>query len=267
MVFDLMSKSHDSIFSLAGKVALVTGAGSGIGRAVAEAIAEAGGNVVCTDIDESRAKATESLLLITEAEHLSVGCDVTDEGSVQAGVDLAMDHFGHLDIVVANAGVSDPDGRLLHEYSSDVWDEVIRTNLKGVFYTNRAALRAMVPRASGKVINVASMWGLVGTAGARPLPGYAASKGAVINLTRELALEYAPYNIQVNAICPGFFRTGLAGGVYDSPQAVEAMSKLVPMGRIAETSEIKGAAVFLSSDASSYVTGQMLIVDGGYLAK
>jgi NAD(P)-dependent dehydrogenase (short-subunit alcohol dehydrogenase family) len=125
----------------------------------------------------------------------------------------------------------------------------------------------MMRQNSGKVINIASMWGLVGASSVFPIPAYNSSKGAVVNLTRELALQYAPYNIQVNAICPGFFRTRLADGAYDDPNFVKAITDFTPMGRVAEAEEIKGTALYLASDASNYTTGLMMVTDGGCMAK
>lgn len=140
-------------------------------------------------------------------------------------------------------------------------------DLHGVFYCARECLKVMVGQGSGKVVNIASIWGITGASSVFPIPAYNAAKGAVVNLTREMGLQYATQGIQVNAICPGFFRSRLAGGAYDDPDFVAAITEFTPMKRVAEASEIRGAAVFLASAASDYMTGQMLVLDGGVLAK
>ena len=172
-----------------------------------------------------------------------------------------------MDITFANAGVADRTPQPLHDYPTDEWNRVVAVNLQGVFYTDREALRIMSRQQSGKLINVASMWGLAGASSVFPIPAYNATKGAVVNLTRELALQYAKSNVQINALCPGFFRTRLADGAYDDPDFVEAIRGFTPMGRVADAEEMKGSALYLASDASSFTTGLMLVTDGGCMAK
>jgi len=173
--------------------------------------------------------------------------------------------FGRLDILFNNAGIGDPEPKQLHEYPSDAWHRVVGINQHGVFYCAREALKRMLPKHRGKIINVASMWGLAGSSSVFPLPAYVATKGAVVNLTRELALQYAAQGINVNAICPGFFRTKL--GPFEDPAFLKAITDFTPAGRIAEAEEIKGTAVYLASAASDFVHGLMLVIDGGCLAK
>jgi len=168
-------------------------------------------------------------------------------------------------VLFNNAGIADPEPFLLHDYPTDQWRRVLAVDLEGVFLCAREALKIMVPRRRGKVVNTASMWGLSGSSSLFPAPAYTAAKGAVVNLTRELGLQYAPHNIQVNALCPGFFRSNLGG--YDNPEVLQAMIDFTPMGRVADTAEIKGPALFLASAASDFMTGQTLVVDGGCLAK
>jgi NAD(P)-dependent dehydrogenase (short-subunit alcohol dehydrogenase family) len=166
-----------------------------------------------------------------------------------------------------NAGIADPQALLLHEYPTENWRAVLDVDLHGVFFCAREALKVMVRQQSGKIINIASIWGLAGSSSLFPALAYNAAKGAVVNLTRELGLEYARQGIQVNALCPGFYQTNLSRGAIDDPQARAAVTAFIPMDRIAEAAEIKGPALFLASAASDYMTGQTLVVDGGCLAK
>lgn len=255
------------LFDLSGRIAVVTGAGKGLGCEIAEAMAEAGAHVVCADVDEAGNERTAARVRALGREALALRCDVTREADVVALFRAADAHFGGVDIAFANAGIADPLPQPLHDYPSEDWHRVMAVNLTGVFHTDREALKIMVRQQRGKLINVASMWGLAGASSVFPIPAYNASKGAVVNLTRELALQYAPYNIQVNAICPGFFRTRLADGAYDDPGFVAAITAFTPMGRVADASEMKGTALYLASDASSFTTGLMLVADGGCMAK
>jgi NAD(P)-dependent dehydrogenase (short-subunit alcohol dehydrogenase family) len=255
------------MFDLSGKVAVITGAANGLGFMFSEAMAEAGADVVCGDIDAKGNNATVERVRQIGRRGLAVSCDVTDEQQVAELFRAAQKEFAHVDIAFANAGVADPVPSLLHEYETKHWEKVVAVNLTGVFYTCREALKLMVPQKKGKVITVASMWGLAGASSVFPIPAYNASKGAVVNLTRELALEYAPFNIQVNSLCPGFHRTHLADGAYDNPDFVNAITAFTPMNRVAEAYEIKGTALYLASDASSFVTGLILVADGGCMAK
>ena len=243
------------IFSVKGKVALVTGAAAGLGREMALALAENGALVAQLDRDLCPDLGPDALTL--------QAC-VTRKAEVEYAVAQTIARYGRLDILVANAGVSDAHPALLHETSDDDWQRVIDINLHGTFLTTRAALRPMLEQAAGKIITVASMWGLAAPAGLFPRPAYAASKGAIINLPRELALQSAPHNIQVNALCPGFFRTATRPR---SAEAAEIMAAYTPQGRIADASEIKGSLLYLASSASDFVTGTTLVVDGGVLAR
>ena len=255
------------MFDLTGQVAVITGAGSGLGFQFAEAMAEAGARVVCADIVAESAEKTAAHVTQMGGEALAVRCDVTREDEVAGLFAAALETFGTVDIAFANAGIGDPQPLLLHEYPTENWEKVVAINMAGVFYTCREALRIMFPKKRGKIINTASMWGLAGPSSVFPIPAYAATKGAVVNLTRELALQYAPHNIQVNAICPGFFRTRISDGAYDDNGCVETVSAFTPMGRVAEAAEIKGTALYLASAASSFTTGLMLVTDGGCMAK
>lgn len=252
-------------FLLNGQVAAITGAASGLGVSFAEAMAEAGASVVLIDVDANGLAKTAELARGFGVRAVTLLADVSDEHSVAQAFAQADADFGRLDILFNNAGIGDPEPKKLHEYSTDVWHRVVAINLHGAFYCAREALKRMVPKRRGKIINVASMWGLSGPSSIFPLPAYAATKGAVVNLTRELALQYAAQGINVNAICPGFFRTKL--GPFDDPAFVRAITDYTPAGRIAEPEEIKGTAVYLASAASDFVHGLMLLIDGGCMAK
>lgn len=242
------------IFSVKGKVALITGAAAGLGRAMAETLAENGALVAQLDRDPCPDLQNA----------LTLHADVTQKAQIEAAVAQTLTHFGRLDILVANAGVSDADPALLHETDDADWHRVIDINLHGTFLICRAALRPMLDQGAGKIITVASMWGLAAPAGLFPRPAYAASKGAIVNLTRELALQYARHNIQVNALCPGFFRTATRPR---SAEAAAQMAAYTPQGRLADVSEIRGSLLYLASSASDFVTGTTLVVDGGVLAR
>ena len=254
--------SISDIFNVAGKVAFVTGAGSGLGREMAIAMAENGAKVACFDLNRDGLEKTKELI---NGDIICLVGDVSDEMVVDAAFAECAEKLGLVDVLFANAGIGDPEPGLLHEYSTENWQRVIDVNLKGVFNSDRAALRHMMQTGAGKIINTASMWGLAGSSSVFPLPAYNATKGAVVNLTRELGLQYAELNIQVNAICPGFFLTEL--GPYDDPEFMAATKGFTPMNRVAAASEIKGTALYLASSASDFVTGTSLVIDGGCMAK
>jgi len=259
--------TYPKLFDLTGQVAVVTGAASGLGVAFCEAIAEAGADVVCADIDrKGLGKIAEHIRSLGQ-KALLVECDVSNENDVIKMMKQTNSEFGRLDILFNNAGIADVEPSPVHLYKTENWLKVMSVDVNGVFFCAREALKIMIGQKSGKIINIASMWGLAGSSSVFPIPAYSTAKGAVVNLTRELALEYAPYNIHVNAICPGFYRTRLAGGAYDDPEFVKAVTAFTPMNRIADAEEIKGTALYLASAASDYVTGLMLVADGGCMAK
>jgi gluconate 5-dehydrogenase len=249
------------IFSVAGKVAFVTGAAAGLGRAMAEALGENGAILWLYDRDGAALEAAANSLRGQGVKVTTVAGDVTDGAALAGAIDDLMAHEGRLDICVANAGISDASPTLLHQVTDADWARVLDVNLNGVFLTCRAALAVMVAQGHGKVITVASMWGLAAPAGAFPRPAYAASKGAVVNLTREMALHYADKGIQVNALCPGIFQTETR------PRDPTAAIAYTPMGRLGRPDEIKGSLLYLASSASDFVTGTTLVVDGGVLAR
>ncbi|HDM75337.1 MAG TPA: SDR family NAD(P)-dependent oxidoreductase, partial [Deltaproteobacteria bacterium] len=252
-------------FDLSGKVALVTGAASvpkvsyekvlsqigapsnlieaarewerestatNLGSAFAEAMAEAGADIVICDKNVEGLRETEEKIIKMGRKCLSLICDVTDEIQVSKMIQDIVNHYGHLDILINNAGIAGV-AKMIHEYSTEEWNEVIAVNLQGVFYCCREALKVMVQQKSGKIINIASIWGLAGSSSIIAIPAYCAAKGAVANLTRELGLEYATYGINVNAICPGFFISGIANRAYENPDFVKAVLGFIPMGKLA----------------------------------
>ena len=249
------------MFDLDGEVALVTGGARGIGLAIAEAFARWGARVVLVDIGAHGALAAERL----RDEGLDayyLPCDVTDSAAVEAVLDRVLAEHGRLDILVNNAGIS---GRIPAEhYPDDALDAMIDLNLKGLFYAMRGAARRWIMRGTqGRIVNLASFAGLVADPMSAP---YAATKGAVVQLTRTCAVEWAPHGIRVNAIAPGYVRTEMTARTLDMPETGAAVRNRTPLGRPAAPEEIAGAAVFLASQASSYVTGHILAVDGGWTA-
>jgi NAD(P)-dependent dehydrogenase (short-subunit alcohol dehydrogenase family) len=194
------------LFSLDGEVVLVTGAGSGLGRQFSEVMVEAGADVASADINQESARAAAAVVQGLGRRGAAIGCDVTAEAEVKAMVTHTVEILGRLDILVNNAGIADPQALLLHEYPTADWRAVLDVDLDGVFFCAREALKVMVRQQSGKIINIASMWGLAGSSSLFPALAYDAAKGAVVNLTRELGLEYARQGIQVNALCPASTR-------------------------------------------------------------
>jgi 2-deoxy-D-gluconate 3-dehydrogenase len=247
---------------LAGKVALVTGASRGIGRAVARALAEAGADVALA------ARSTVDLTVvadeITELGRRArpVPLDVTDATSVNGAVAATVDGLGGLDILVNNAGIVHTAPVL--ETSDDDWDRVMSTNLRGAFLCSRAAGRILTAQRSGKVINMASNFGLMATPAHA---SYCASKAAILQLTRVLALEWARFNVQVNAIAPGYVATDLNAETRQDAALTERIISRIPARRMAEADEIGALAVLLASEASDFMTGSTLVIDGGHAVR
>ena len=251
------------LFNLEGKVALITGASSGLGVAFCEAMAEAGANVVGAARRLPLVKETIKKIERLGHRNLAIKADVSKEEDTKKMVDRILSEFGRIDILINNAGIS-PDPMPLHKISLKDWNEVIATNLTGVMLCCREVLKIMVEQRKGKVINIASVAGMLGCAPLLTIPAYSASKGAIINLTRELAMEYIKMGINVNAIAPGFFHTNLGGFAKAEPAFHEILKKRIPLGKIGHPDELKGTALYLASSASDFVTGHILVVDGGY---
>ena len=243
-------------------IAMVTGTGSGIGQACAIGLAKAGSDVVLTELPDRVAAAEETAREVRAAGRKSLVCplDVTRLPMIEETVDRAMGHFGRIDILVNNAGINIPQTAL--EVTEEQWDRVLDIDLKGVFFTSQAAARkAFVPQGRGKIVNIASQSGVVGYV---KRAAYCAAKGGVVNLTRTLAFEWAPYKINVNAVGPTFVETPLTKPMFeDKAFKADALSR-IPWGRLALPEDVVGAVVFLSSDAAEMVTGQTLLVDGGW---
>jgi NAD(P)-dependent dehydrogenase (short-subunit alcohol dehydrogenase family) len=245
-------------FSLAGKTALVTGAGQGIGQAFSMALAEAGADVAVVDINPTTAAEVAGDIAALGVRAMALTVDVRDSDQVQGMVDTIMDRWGHLDIGVNNAGIG--SWAAGEEMTDEQWRSVMSINLDAVFYCCRAEGRAMLAQGHGKIINTASMSARIVNRPQKQV-SYNASKAGVVHLTRSLATEWADRGICVNCISPGYTRTSLVGQV---AHLVPGWLQDTPMGRMAETSDLQGALVYLASPASDYVTGHELVVDGGF---
>jgi gluconate 5-dehydrogenase len=249
------------LFSLTGRTALVTGASRGIGRAIAEALASHGACVVCG------ARTMPDLDTVTDAirkaggQAKSVQMDLADSGSLAASARAAAECFGPIDILVNNAGVNFREP--VTAVSEEHFDRIIGTNLKGLLFLTQEIVRGMIVRRRGKIINIGSITTGVGLS---QLSVYSATKGAVGQLTKSLAAELGKHNVQVNALCPGFVMTPLTSKLWSMPHMQEWGKRRIPLGRLAQPNDLAGAAVFLASPASDYVTGHSLYVDGGYTA-
>jgi NAD(P)-dependent dehydrogenase (short-subunit alcohol dehydrogenase family) len=251
--------------TLNNKVAMVTGGGSGIGRAAALAFADAGAKVVVADIDVEGGKKTIDAIERAGGHSVLVQADVSLAADVEAVVSETIDEYGRLDCCFNNAGIEGTVGTRLADYQEDAWDKLIDINLKGVWLCMKYQLARMVERGSGAIVNNASIAGLVGgTFGS----AYYASKHGVIGLTKAAAIEYGGSGIRVNAVCPGVIQTEMAGRLLKGDKPREsAITALHPLGRLGSPEEVAQAVVWLSSDAASFVTGQAIAVDGGYVAQ
>ena len=250
-------------FRLDGRVAFITGGSRGFGRVIAQAYAEAGADVaLCSRRGAEARAAADQIARATGRRILGLAADVSDPAAVDSALTSVIDGFGQVDILVNNAGVN--IRRPLEEFSDEEWRQVLGTNLDGTFYCCRAVARHMKERRYGRVLNISSMLAAVSLAGRVP---YSSAKAAVTALTRTLAIEWAADGINVNALCPGPFLTEMNQPVAASPEQFEFFRSRIPLGRWGNPPEIAGAALFLVSDAASFVTGSTLFVDGGWTAQ
>src|SRR5712664_4408464 len=250
------------LLDLSGRVAIITGGSVGLGRQMAEGLAEMGANVVlCARKKERCERAAEELKQLG-VKTLALGCDVKIPDHVKAVVDATVSSFGRIDILINNAGTS--WGAPVEEMRLEHWNKVIETNLTGTFLFSQAVGKTMIAQRRGKIINIASVAGLGGAPPEFQAIGYHASKGGVIIFTKDLACKWGQHNIQVNAIAPGWFPTNMSQVVIERNK--EAFLSKIPLQRFGNEQDLKGAAVFLASDASDFVTGHVLVVDGGQSA-
>lgn len=250
------------LFDLKGKRALITGGGTGLGRAMAHALAEAGADVVLAARRKEKLDAAAGeIRALGRAAH-AVRCDLTRPDSILGAVREAEEALGAIDILVNNSGVSGEGWAA--ELPLARWNRVLETNLRGAFLMCQAVGPAMAARGGGAIVNVASVAGLIGV---KMLAAYAASKGGVIQLTKTLALEWAKTGVRVNALAPGYFLTDINRKFFGSEAGDRMIRAHIPMGRVGRPEEIRGAILFLASDASSFMTGAVLVVDGGQYAQ
>ena len=253
--------NDSKFFDLSGKVALVTGASRGIGESIALAFAAAGAKVALASRKQADLDAVAERIRVTGGEALPLAAHTGDHEAVAALVDRVTSTFGGIDIAVNNAATNPHFGPILTAEESH-WDKILDVNVKGYFRVVKACVESMKSRGGGKIINMASVAGLE----PQPMMGvYSVSKAAVLMLTKVLAAELAQFNIQVNAIAPGFVKTKFSAALWQNPQLNDAILKLIPQKRMAEPEEIAGLAVYLASPASSFVTGATFSIDGGQL--
>jgi len=249
------------MFSLAGKRALVTGSSRGIGFAIAGALAGAGADIILNSRDTETLGAAAASLAEGGARARAVAFDVTSAESINEAVDHIERQVGPIDILVNNAGMQ--HRAPLEDFPEDKFERIMSTNVSSVFLVSQAVAKRMIPRGAGKIINICSLMSTVARASIAP---YAASKAAVANLTRGMATEWARHGLNINGIAPGYFRTPLNEALFKDPEFTAWVEKRTPMGRSGEVAELGGAAIFLASDAASFVNGHILYVDGAFMA-
>lgn len=255
------------LFSLKDKVAIVTGGGRGIGKAIATGLAEAGAHLVIASRKLEKLQSTADELTQFGNKVIPVKCDMESETDIKTLVDTAMQTFGHIDILVNNAGVT--WGAPTFKFPQDKWDKIMNVNVRGLWILTQQVGNVMKnQKEGGKIIMIASIMGMRGAdEESQPAVAYNASKAAILNLTRDLAVKWASQKIYVNAIAPGLFATDMMKWLETMPEAKQAALSRVPLNRMGEEDDMKGLAVFLASPASNYMTGSIVTVDGGYTAK
>jgi NAD(P)-dependent dehydrogenase (short-subunit alcohol dehydrogenase family) len=245
------------LFDLEGKIAVVTGASRGLGKAMAIGLAKAGSDVVVTDVLDTSETVSEIKKL--NRHPLGLEVDVSNKSDVEAMVKNVLEKFGNIDVLVNNAGILRTGNAEILDKKD--WDEVIEVNLTGQFLCAQAVGRQMIKQKAGSIINIASIAGLGGYASSVP---YSASKAGVILMTKTLAIEWGKYNVRVNAICPGVFATDMTDSYLKDKQFKDMIQNKVPLGRQAKPDELVGTVVYLASKASDYMTGHALVIDGGW---
>ena len=251
------------MFNLEGRTAIVTGGSKGLGLAMAAGLASAGANILLVNRNENDGKtAAETIAKAFGVKALSFTADISQQNQTEAMAAFAMEKFGRIDILINSAGINIRGA--IDEISLEEFNKVMEVNVTGTWLCNRAVIPHMKAQKSGTIINLASTLGVVGLSNRTP---YTSSKGAVVQMTRALGIELAPFKIKVNAICPGPFLTEMNIPVADDPATKQFIIGATALGRWGELKEIQGAAIFLASDAASYMTGSLLTVDGGWTAK
>jgi len=249
----------ENLFDLSGKVALVTGTSRGLGQYFGRALAKAGADLVITSRDKSRLVPFKEEIEALGRKALPVQLDVLSESDIENMVRSAIDEYGKIDILVNNAGLN--IRRAAAEFSWKDWDTVLNTNLKGAFFVAQAVGRAMIERNYGRIINIGSCTCVFGMEGIGP---YCASRGGILQVSRSLAAEWGKHGITVNVLAPGWFKTAQNKVLYDNKPWVEYITDRIPLGRPGQPNDLDGTVIFLASDASAYVTGQIVLVDGGF---
>jgi NAD(P)-dependent dehydrogenase (short-subunit alcohol dehydrogenase family) len=258
------SSAFSDIFRLSGKIAAVTGGARGIGRAAASLFAEAGAAVAIIDRDAATAEASAQAIADGGQAVSAHVADVGDEAALQRAFATIVQHHGGIDILVNSAGIGLRHAAVDHPLAD--WDRVVAVNLTGVFLCSRIAARSMISRGGGAIVNLASIMGFSG-GGIYPNVSYQATKGAVVNMTRALAVEWAQSGIRVNAVAPTWVRTDLTAALLDQPGIIDRIAELTPLRRLATPEEVAHAILFLASPAAAMITGHTLPVDGGFLAQ
>lgn len=249
-----------SLFDLSGKVAMVTGGGTGLGAGIACGLAQAGASILL--VDRTSSDETAAVIRGEGGNAVVLTADLSTLPAIHAVVRQGLDALGRIDILVNNAGIIRRTPAI--DFSESDWDDVMAINAKTVFFLSQAVARDMMPRKAGKIINIAS---LLSFSGGITVPSYAASKGAVAQVTKALANEWAQFGLNINAIAPGYMVTNNTANLRKDPERTRSISERIPAGRWGMPEDLQGAAVFLASKASDYVNGHVLLVDGGWMAR
>ena len=254
----MTSSTANELFDLTGRVAIVTGASRGLGQTFARALARAGADLVITSRNVERLRPFQREIEANGRRAVPIGLDVRDEDSIRLMADAAQDAYGRIDVLVNNAGCNVRKRAV--DITWDEWNVVLDTNLRGAFFVAQAVARYMLPRGKGRIINIGSVTSVFGYAGLAP---YGASRGGIRQLTMSLADDWGPHGITVNCLAPGWFQTDQNKVLYDDAQWVDYLVDRIPLKRPGRPQDLEGAVIFLASDASTYITGQTLLVDGG----